>query len=114
MTFMASGDSEAEWNGRDIVQSDLVLIAARSQRPQVQVVLPDGSGANGIIAKTSMIETPTWEDLARIDRKRNNKASNQDWHNPNDADARITKIKDGSTHLAHKVEHAVDMDNDAR
>jgi hypothetical protein len=29
--------------------------------------------------------------------------------NPHEPDARIAKTKDGSTHLAHKVEHAVDM-----
>jgi len=61
------------------------------------------------LAKQSGIETPTREDLARIDRKRKNKASNEDWENPHDPDAKITKMKDGSTHLAHKAEHAVDM-----
>jgi transposase len=65
------------------------------------------------LAKASGIETPTRDDLARIDRKRKNKGSNQDWHNPNDPDGRITKMKDGSTHLAHKVEHAVDMQTGA-
>lgn|SRR5579884_1582906 len=29
---------------------------------------------------------------------------------PHDPDARITKMKDGRTHLAHKAEHAVDME----
>jgi transposase len=61
------------------------------------------------LAKESGIETPTKEDLARLDRTRKNKASNEDWVNPHDADARITKMKDGRTHLAHKAEHAVDM-----
>ena len=61
------------------------------------------------LAKTSGIETPTAEDLARTDRSRKNKASNKDWTHPGDADARIAKMKDGSTHMAHKVEHAVDM-----
>lgn len=65
------------------------------------------------LAKASGIETPTREDLARLDRKRKNKASNDDWHNPHDPDARITKMKDGRTHLAHKQEHAVDMDTGA-
>jgi transposase len=65
------------------------------------------------LAKASGIETPTREDLAKIDRKRKNKASNKDWENPNDPDARIAKMKDGSTHLAHKAEHAVDMDSGA-
>src|SRR3989442_1454277 len=61
------------------------------------------------LAKKSGIETPTREDLARLDRRRKNKASNKDWVNPHDADARITKMKDGRTHLAHKAEHAVDL-----
>src|SRR5712692_1301434 len=61
------------------------------------------------LAKESGIATPTREDLARFDRKRKNKASNKDWVNPHDADARITKMKDGRTHLAHKAEHAVDL-----
>jgi len=65
------------------------------------------------LAKESGIETPTREDLARLDRKRKNKASNDDWENPHDPDAKVTKMKDGRTHLAHKAEHAVDMDTGA-
>ena len=65
------------------------------------------------LARESGIETPTREDLARLDRKRKDKASNKDWVNPHDADARITKMKDGRTHLAHKAEHAVDMETGA-
>jgi len=65
------------------------------------------------LAKSSGIATPTREDLARIDRKRKKKGSNDDWFNPNDPDAKITKMKDGRTHLAHKQEHAVDMDTGA-
>ena len=61
------------------------------------------------LARKSGIETPTREDLARLDRTRKNKASNKDWVNPHDGDARITKMKDGRTHLAHKAEHAVDL-----
>jgi transposase len=61
------------------------------------------------LAKESGIATPTREDLARFDRTRKNKASNQDWVNPHDRNARITKMKDGRTHLAHKAEHAVDL-----
>jgi transposase len=61
------------------------------------------------LAKESGIETPTREDLARIDKQRKNKASNDDWQSPDDPDARITKMKDGTTHLAHKAEHAVDL-----
>ena len=61
------------------------------------------------LAKESGIATPTREDLARLDRTRKNKASNKDWVNPHDRDARITKMKDDRTHLAHKAEHAVDL-----
>jgi transposase len=65
------------------------------------------------LAQQSRIATPTREDLARVDRKRKKKGSNEEWVNPHDPDARITKMKDGSTHLAHKAEHAVDMDTGA-
>lgn len=65
------------------------------------------------LAEQSGITTPTREDLARVDRKRKKKGSNEEWVNPNDPDARITRMKDGSTHLAHKAEHAVDMDTGA-
>jgi transposase len=65
------------------------------------------------LAKRSGIETPSREDLARMDRKRKKKTSNQDWESPVDPDARITKMKDGTTHLAHKAEHAVDMETGA-
>ncbi len=65
------------------------------------------------LAQASGIETPTREDLAKIDKDRKNKGSNDDWQHPHDPDARITKMKDGTTHLAHKAEHAVDMDSGA-
>ena len=65
------------------------------------------------LAKESGIRTPTREQLARLDRKRARKGSNQDWVNPHDGDARIAKMKDGRTHLAHKAEHAVDLETGA-
>lgn len=65
------------------------------------------------LAKKSGIATPTREDLARLDRKRKKKSSNQEWKSRTDADARIAKMKDGSTHMAHKAEHAVDMESGA-
>jgi transposase len=61
------------------------------------------------LAKTSGIETPTREDLAKLDRDRAKKGSNEEWEHPDDPDAKITKMKDGRTHLAHKAEHAVDL-----
>jgi transposase len=65
------------------------------------------------LAQRSGVATPTREDLARVDRKRKKKGSNEEWVNPYDPDARIAKMKDGSTHLAHKAEHAVDMETGA-
>lgn len=65
------------------------------------------------LAKKSGIATPTREDLARLDRKRKKKSSNQEWKSSTDSDARIAKMKDGSTHMAHKAEHAVDMESGA-
>src|SRR5262244_428216 len=65
------------------------------------------------LAQASGIETPTREDLARLDRKRKGKGSNDDWTHPHDPDAKITKMKDGRTHLAHKAEHAVDLETGA-
>ena len=65
------------------------------------------------LAQVEGIEQPTREQLARLDRKRKKKASNQEWRSPTDADARIAKMKDGRTHLAHKAEHAVDLSSGA-
>lgn len=61
------------------------------------------------LAKSSGIETLMRADLAKIDRKRPRKGSNDDWEHPGDPTAKIMKMKDGSTHLAHKAEHVVDM-----
>ena len=61
------------------------------------------------LAKVSGIRTPSRQALARLDRLRKKKGSNQEWKSPADPDARITKMKDGRTHLAHKAEQAVDM-----
>src|SRR3989442_14305166 len=62
------------------------------------------------LAKASGIETPTREDLAKLDRNRAKKGSNEEWEHPDDPDAKITKMKDGQTHLAHKAEHEGDME----
>jgi transposase len=65
------------------------------------------------LAQESGIATPTREDLAKLDRKRVQKGSNDDWVNPHDPEAEITKMKDGRTHLAYKAEHAVDLETGA-
>ncbi len=66
------------------------------------------------LAAESGIETPTADDLIRLDRKRpGKKLSNEDWQSPTDEDARIARMKDGRTRLAYKPEHAVDLDTGA-
>jgi transposase len=66
------------------------------------------------LAEESGIATPTADDLVRLDRKRKGKRlSNAEWASPTDPEARITKLKDGRTHLAYKPEHAVDLDTGA-
>ena len=63
------------------------------------------------MARQSGVETPTIDDLARLDRKRQGKKlSNQDWTSKTDPEAKIARMKDGTTHLAYKPEHAVDLD----
>ena len=53
------------------------------------------------------------EAVRRMDRKRKKKTSNAEWVNPHDRDAEVTKMKDGTTHLAYKAEQAVDLDTGA-
>ena len=66
------------------------------------------------LAKESGVETPTADDLVRLDRQRpGKKLSNEDWESPSDPGARIAKMKDGRTRLAYKPEHAVDLDTGA-
>jgi transposase len=63
------------------------------------------------MAKESGIETPTADDLVRLDRARKGKKlSNEEWMSKTDPQAKIAKLKDGRTHLAYKPEHAVDLD----
>jgi transposase len=59
------------------------------------------------------IDNPTDEDIRRFDKKRKNKkVSNKEWQSPADPDSRIAKMKDGTTHLAYKAEHTVDLDSE--
>jgi len=63
------------------------------------------------MAQESGIDTPTADDLVRIDRNRKGKKlSNDEWTSKTDPEAKIAKLKDGRTHLAYKPEHAVDLD----
>ena len=58
-------------------------------------------------------DEPSDEDVRRFDKKRTNKkVSNAEWKSSTDEDARIAHMKDGTTHLAYKAEHVVDLDSD--
>lgn len=65
------------------------------------------------LAVEAGLEDPTDEELRRFDKRRKNKqVSNEDWQSPNDPESRISRMKDGTTHLAYKAEHVVDLDTD--
>ena len=55
---------------------------------------------------------PSDDELRRYDKQRKKTVSNEDWVSPTDPEARITKMKDGRTHLAYKAEHVVDLDSE--
>ena len=65
------------------------------------------------VATAEGVETTDAASLRRMDRKRKKKTSNEDWASPSDAEAEITKLKDGRTALAYKAENAVDMETGA-
>jgi len=64
------------------------------------------------LAAAEGLENPTDEELRRFDKKRKKKTSNKEWQSATDPDSRVTKMKDGRTHLAYKAEHAVDLDSE--
>jgi transposase len=65
------------------------------------------------LASAAGIDHPTAAELRRFDRQRQDKkVSNEEWESPTDPDSRITKMKDGTTHLAYKAEHVVDVATD--
>ena len=101
-------------NGKTIAIDATTLEANAAMKSIVR--RDDGQNYNEYLkglAKAAGIENPTREQLARLDRKRKKKGSNQEWKSPADPDARITRMKNGSTHLAHKAEHAVDLSSGA-
>jgi transposase len=65
------------------------------------------------LAAAEGVEATDAAALRRMDRKRQKKTSNKDWASPSDAEAEITKLKDGRTALAYKAENAVDMETGA-
>jgi transposase len=58
-------------------------------------------------------EQPSEEELRRFDKGRKDKrVSNDEWVSTTDAESRITRMKDGTTHLAYKAEHVVDLESE--
>lgn len=68
------------------------------------------------LAAEDGVELKSQAELIRYDKQRNKngqkKVSNDDWTSPADPDSRIAKMKDGTTHLAYKAEHVVDLKTD--
>lgn len=65
------------------------------------------------LAKKAGLDDPTDDELREFDRNRpGKKVSNNDWESSSDPDARITRMKNGTTRMAYKAEHAVDLDSD--
>jgi transposase len=67
----------------------------------------------GLMRSQGVIDTkhePTDQEIRNFDKKRMGKTvSNEDWTSPTDPDACITRMKDGTTHMAYKAEHVVDL-----
>ena len=101
-----------------LVKGTTIGIDARTleAQPRRAVVRRDTGGSYQEfltkLAQASDIETPTRAELARLDRTRKKKGAKDD-STPSDPDGKITKTKDGRTHLAHKADHAVDLDTGA-
>jgi len=63
------------------------------------------------LAKEAGVENPAPEELRKFDRARKDrKTSNKEFESQADPDSRVAKMKDGSTHLAHKAENGVDLE----
>jgi transposase len=62
------------------------------------------------LAAEAGIDNPSDDDLRRFDRQRKDKkVPNEEWTSSSDPDSKIAKMKDGTTHLAYKAEHVVDL-----
>jgi transposase len=59
-------------------------------------------------------DPPSDDELRKFDKSRpDKKASNAEWTSSHDPDARIAKMKNGTTHLAYKAEHVLDLETEA-
>jgi transposase len=65
------------------------------------------------LAAAEGLEATDAAALQRMDRRRAKRTSNAEWVSPHDVEAEITRMKDGTTHLAYKAEQAVDLETGA-
>ena len=65
------------------------------------------------LAEAEGLEQTDAAALRRMDRRRAKRTSNEEWVNPHDGEAEITRMKDGRTALAYKAEQAVDLETGA-
>src|SRR6266404_111549 len=66
------------------------------------------------LAKEAGIDSSDDDAVRRMDRKRKKKKTpNDEWVNPHDKEAEVTRLKNGATHFAYKVEQAVDLETGA-
>jgi len=65
------------------------------------------------LAAEAGIDSKDDDAVRRMDRQRKKKTSNEEWVNRHDREAEVTKMKDGTTHLAYKAEQAVDLETGA-
>ena len=105
--------SEGLLRGREVGIDSSLMEANASMRSLTR--RDDGSSYHEYIRKITAESTgdptPTSGDVRRADRKRKGKrVSNREWEAKADPDARITRMKNGSTRLAYKPEHAVDLE----
>ena len=56
------------------------------------------------LAESNGLEATDEAALRRMDRRRKKKGSNEEWVNPHDPEAEITRLKNGRTALAYKAE----------
>ena len=65
------------------------------------------------LAQEAGIDDPDDDDLKKFDKQRKGKKlANAEWQSSSDPDSRVMKMKDGTTHLSYKLEHAVDLESE--
>ncbi len=89
----------------------MVMVFSSDIAAQIGAATGASPGWPGVVALTLLCAGKSSAlarlgDLARLERKRKGKKlSNTDWVSKSDPEAKIAKMKDGTTHLAYKPEH---------